>query len=294
MIGQIRAILEEKGYLTSGCPGFYSFDLIARKENGLLFVKALPNIDNLQPEQAEDLSALAKDLGAQVLIIGERTKGSSMQKRVVYERHGIPAITIETFSELQENPPCIRAGRGGYYVEIDGGQIREKREALGYSIGYLARRVGVCRRTIVDCESGRATTIEKAIMIEKELDAPVAKHIDLFSLREEQEAERELPSFDGKVVQKLSALGFQVAYAKRAPFNIIADEKSGTVISALHKEKAERISGLLTQISELVGASPVFILKSHAKKEIRGIPVVSEKELKKTHTPEELMEKIVL
>lgn len=292
MIERVRDELERKGYLVSECQGLYSFDLIAKKGGSLLFVKAISNIDNLQEEQGEDLASLMKDLGAHALVVGERTKGGDMQGGVVYERHGIPAITLETFERLEKKPPLVRAQRGGYYVEIDGCQIREKRESLGYSIGYFARKVGVCRRTIVDCESGKATTIENAIMMEKGLDSPVAKQIDLFSPREEPETGRDLPKFDGNVVSKLSAMGFQVAYAKKSPFNIIADEESGKIISALHKENAERASALLSRISELVGASPAFILKSHSKKEIKGIPVVSEKELKKTHTPEELIEKI--
>ncbi len=292
MLERVRDTLEGKGYLVSGCPGFYSFDLIAKKGGSLLFVKAISNIDSLQEAQGEDLKSLMKDLGAHALIVGEKTKGGDMQAGVVYERHGIPAITAETFERLEKKPPLVRAQRGGFYVEIDGCQIREKRESLGYSIGHFARKVGVCRRTIVDCESGKTTTVENAIMMEKELDSPVAKQIDLFSMKEGAEPERDMPKFDGSVVSKLSAMGFQVAYAKKSPFNIIADEESGKIISALHKENAERTSNLLSRISELVGASPAFILKSNRGKEIMGIPVVSEKELKKTHTPEELIEKI--
>jgi len=293
MIERVRDALERKGYLVSECPGFYSFDLIAKKESTLLFVKATSNIDSLPEAQGEDLKSLMKDLGAHALVVGERTKSGDMQDGVVYERHGIPVINMATFERLEKKPPLVRAQRGGYYVEIDGCQIRERRESLGYSLSHFARKVGVCRRTIVDCESGKTTTVENAIMIEKELDSPVAKRIDLFSFRE-AEPELDMPKFDGSVVSKLSAMGFQVAYAKKSPFNIIADEESGKIIGALHKENEERTSNLLSRLSELVQASPAFILKSHSKKEIRGIPVVSEKELKKTSTPEELIEKIVL
>jgi len=289
---KIKALLEENGYETITCTGHYSFDFIAKRRGHLVFVKLISDIENFQEADARDLGSIAKGLTASILIIGETSRSGRLKEGAVYERFGIPAMSLETLQGVFENDhPLVRARRGGFYVEVDGERIREERKKLGLSIVEFSRRIGVSKKRVRDYEGGKAAAVRRVIKIEEELGKEVSIPINVFKV-EGREQMQKMPDFDLEVVTKLNVLGFNVAYAKRAPFNVVADEAREQLVSGLHGEHLEKKAELIRKIGDLLEADPVFILKKCRDESVCGVPVIDEKFLKRIVHLEELLEKV--
>src|SRR5690606_6847223 len=114
--------------------------------------------DGFSLEQAQEIKMVANTLLASPLVVGVKSKNEYLEEDVVYERHGIPVIAMETFRNLIVDNlyPEVFAGRGGYYVQIDGQIIKELREEQDLSLKELADLAHVSRETIYKYETGRA------------------------------------------------------------------------------------------------------------------------------------------
>ena len=65
------------------------FDLVARKDEQLILVKILSNIDALTEEDALALQMVAHFFNATPLIIGNKTRRGELDSGVVYKRYGV-------------------------------------------------------------------------------------------------------------------------------------------------------------------------------------------------------------
>ncbi len=290
---QVRDLLADAGYGTVECPGPYSYDMIARKGKKLLFVKTIKSIDNLDDAQVSDLNSLSQELHANTLIIAEDSHGGLLRDGTVYEREGVPAVNLETLREMLVSGvhPLVRAARGGFYVEIDGPALKREREKLNLSLGQFGRKIGVSRRYVLEYEKGSATTVDKAIAMEETFERSVLKPVNIFE-RVHTHISRELPHFEHVVVNKLHSIGFEIGYAQKAPANVVADEKDERIVSGLGNRGLKNRAKMLKQISDFLGAEPVFITEKGGKKEISGIPVIDEKTLKKLRSPADLLDRL--
>ncbi|MFC1454696.1 transcriptional regulator [Candidatus Undinarchaeota archaeon] len=286
----VRSILEDACFNIFETSRGFSYDFIAKKDKQLLFIKVLSNLDAFTSEQATDLSSLSNELKSSVLLISENSTGGKLKEGAVYARFDIPAVNIETFRHILEGEdPLVKAGRGGFYVQIDGDRLRHIREDSGFSLERLARKTGVSRKTIQEYESSGSATVKKVIHLEQLLQDSVSKPINVFEVKTKL-IEREIPAFEKSVVQKLNVLGFDVAYAKKSPFNVVAKEEKEEVISGLTGDHLKEKATILRRVGDLLGAEPIFILKKSRTSEIDGISVIDEKLLKKIRDLDEFLE----
>src|SRR5512137_525526 len=72
------------------------FDLVARRDNSLLIIKVLTNIDAMTENVANELRTLSVLLKGCPLLIGERSGIGTLEEDAVYDRFGIQAITSKT------------------------------------------------------------------------------------------------------------------------------------------------------------------------------------------------------
>jgi len=176
-----------------------SFDMVARKRDVVLVIKAVTHIDSVIEETARDLDRVARYLKGSPLIIGERARDSELERGAVYIRYGIYAISVATLYDafVERVPPLVYASPGGLYVNINGDVLRELRERKNLSLGDLGSLLGVSRRTISKYESGMGTTLDIAQKIEEIFDAPLVVAIDLLAYKsifsEETERPEEIP-----------------------------------------------------------------------------------------------------
>lgn len=238
ILNEINHLLVSYGYKTSDIYDRSCFDLLARKDDILIILKILVNIDSLTSSQAEELSKIAGTFLASPIIIGIKSKHYLLEDDVVYERHELPVISPQTLCDVIVNDihPEIFAKRGGYYVKINGELLRQLREKNNLSLKELADLSHVSRETIYKYEQGNSQTYpETALMIEEILQSPITLSINLL------ESERLNNSLDKRIQEpiELIKLGYDVKSSNKTPFDAISEQTENSKELLKLKEKLE-------------------------------------------------------
>jgi putative transcriptional regulator len=185
LLEQVRDLLSRTGFYVSRIHRIrsISFDLVARRDDTLLIIKALQNVDSLSYSDAEEMKLLADVLDGSVIVLSEKSSTAPLEDGVIYNRMGIGVMTFETLREYLENgdAPLIFSAPGGFYVRIDGEVLKKAREERGISRGDLAEVAGVSRKAIQMYEEGMSMDIDSAISLEEYLGVPLVQPLDPFS-----------------------------------------------------------------------------------------------------------------
>ncbi len=298
LINTTRAILARAGFDVSSALNLRGicFDIVARRDNQVLIVKVLSNIDAFSKDNAEEMKTLAESLGATPLVTGERSSSGALEPGIVYSRFNISIVSNETLADLllEEAPPFIFAAPGGLYVKLDSELLKAAREARGISLGALAETAGVSRRTIQMYESGMGAMIDAALRMEEFLELPIIEPIDPFTFRSEERMKeiREPPNIDGTfALKQLSTLGFSVRPVVRSPFEAVSKNDSAVMLTSLgsDEDKAMERAIVASEISRIVDKFSILIVeRKHERDNINSTAVVSNEELKKIDEPNEL------
>lgn len=98
MTKRMREMLARCGFFVSEDYGLrgVSFDVICRRDNVLIVLKVLLNIDGFSKTNAEEMKTLAKLLKGAPVVIGERCGAGPLSEGIIYLRHDIPIVTFET------------------------------------------------------------------------------------------------------------------------------------------------------------------------------------------------------
>lgn len=321
VLQEINQLLANNGFETSHIYERSCFDMVARRKLLLLLLKVLVNIDGINGIQAQEIRKISHTFMASPLIVGLKSKSEYLEEDVVYERHGIPVIGLETLKNmiLEGEYPEILADRGGYYVQINGEVLKEVREDNNLSLKDLADLAHVSRETIYKYEHGIVRACpETAMMLEDILNLKITLSIDLFktpdSLKEldlsklsEKNSEYSKKYINEAQRQKLIELGFGVIPTQKTPFDALAklemDKKvsagnakntENPLIANLEKNRNQRtlkkMAITLKDLSLITGSNSVFILDNEKIKEsLDGIPVVHGWEMGEMETPAEFL-----
>lgn len=282
------------------------FDIFARREVLLLLIKILSNIDGINWCQAAEMLKISRMLSASPILIGDRTRNSSMDEGVVYERYGVCAVTPETFESavVEGVLPLIASARGGHWVKIDSHALRRIRKERRMSLGDVAEGMGVSRRTVYKYEQEDAGAMfEAALRLEELLDESVAKPFDIFSAPNADPGKEKVKN---AIFKKLEEIGFAVYPVKSAPFSAVAIAMARAQASRTSYAKSEEVmlteiarqgrqivakAGILRSISETAKTKAFFIsFRKDFKKNLEGVPVVGKEELNEIEKPEELVD----
>ncbi len=292
LIATTRDLLARAGYVVSSPLNLRSicFDIVARKDDNLLIIKVLSNIDAFSKENAEEMKILSDALSASALLIGERSSSGALEEGIVYSRFDVPIISNETLMSyiLEEEAPAIYAAPGGLYVKLDGELLREIRERSGISLGVLAETAGVSRRTIQMYESGMGAMIDAALRIEEFFDMPIIMPLNPFGYRTGSSVGKHELSGDvrtgSEVMNKLMEIGFSITPLAKSPFDALSRVDDVLILTGAgsNDEKLMQRALIASEISDLVGRLSVVIVDSEpARENINKTAVVSNKELKK-------------
>ncbi|MDR1405423.1 MAG: transcriptional regulator [Candidatus Methanoplasma sp.] len=292
LINTTRAILAKAGFGISSSLNMRSicFDIIGRRDDALLIVKVLSNVDAFSRDNAEDMKTLADVLEATPLLIGETSSSGPLETGIVYSRFKIPIISNETLAEhlLEEVPPFIFAAPGGLYVKIDSSLLREVRESKGISLGTLAETAGVSRRTIQMYESGMGAMIDAAMRLEEFLQAPIIESIDPFGYKSER-TPKEYEVTDGKrtesdALNRLLDIGFAITPVIKSPFEAITRSRQTVILTGLgtDEEKLIQKAMIASEISKIAGNHSLIIVERRRSAEnIDSTAVITSEELEK-------------
>ncbi|NLF33355.1 MAG: transcriptional regulator [Thermoplasmatales archaeon] len=304
MINTTRAILAKAGFDVSSVLSLRSicFDVVGRKDNTLLIIKILSNVDAFSRENAEELKVLAEVLEASPMLIGERSSSGPLEGGIVYSRFEIPIISNETLADhlLEEVPPFIFAAPGGLYVKLDGNLLREIRETRGISLGVLAETAGVSRRTIQMYEAGMGAMIDAAMRLEEFLDVPIVEPVNPF-VRKNSEGVNEYEIRGDSLTQSvplkcLLNLGFSVTPVTRSPFEALTRNPKVVMLTGLGNDEGKMTQRAIiaSEISKIAHRQSVVIVeKKRDHDSIKSTAVISNDELIKMDDEKDLIDLVM-
>ncbi|MGB8217068.1 MAG: transcriptional regulator [Candidatus Methanoperedens sp.] len=296
LINEAVSILGKAGFIISErCDTRpRSFDIAARRNNLLLLIKIISNIDGLNEETTKEMQFLSRHLHGYPIVIGEKTRDHSLEGGVVYFRYGIPAINISTMQDyfVEEMPPLIYAEHGGLYVNLDGFILKQERIKKNISLGALASLLGVSRRTISKYEDGEmAASVDVAIKLEEVLDRGFTVSVDIFEKlhsSENQKQETAVKQYSN-VFSILENMGFDVMPISQAPFDAVSQtsnrkDENSTILTGVgdYTRTIVKKAHLMSSISEVAGTQSLLIVHGVSKtKNIEKTVLIDDKELKK-------------
>src|SRR5207253_5497014 len=256
------------------------FDLVARRDDTLLIVKVLQNVDALNKETAHELLEVARILEASPLVVGERSGTGSLEDGVIYTRFGVSILSRRTLGEFLEEgvPPFLYSAPGGLYVRLDADALRRLREERQVSLGTLADIAGVTRRTIQMYLEGMAATLDVAMRLEDVLSESLALPVDPFAFVDDVASDRDpaprLEGFERELFQRLQRLGYDVLPTIRSPFDALSMHETTTLLTGVGGvgSALDRKADIVSNISHVVEKDSVMFVVRRARMNIRGVP----------------------
>lgn len=294
LISRAIAILSRAGFIISERCDIRprSFDIAARRDDLLLLIKVISNIDGLNEETTGEMQFLSKHLHGYPIVIGEKTRDHSLETGVVYFRYGVPAFDISTMQDcfIEDIPPLIYAEHGGLYVNLKGNILKEERIRKNISLGALASLLGVSRRTISKYEEGgMAASVDVALKLEEVLDKGFSVAVDLFEkLHSNDIQKQENVAKESKIFSSLKNMGFEVLPISQAPFDAVSQSSNRnaetTILTGVgeYTKTTVKKAHLMSSISEVALTQSLLIVHGTSKmKNIERTVLIEDKELKK-------------
>lgn len=273
-------ILQRRGFSVSSFAHTNScFDLVARKGLLVLIIKVYSNIDSMRHEQGTELKRMASALGAVPFVVGNKTKAFSLSRGKIYERYGISAMNLQSFSELlDEKLPSVKYFKGRDIVDLDSEKMREIRKKKGMSIEDLAGKIDSTPESIHRYEKGYSTSLGTAHKLERALKTHLVKEINLFDWKAGDDVFED--RIDDETLEKIRALGLKLAVFEHAPFRAFSLPEEKLLIHKGEGRAELRRKALSLKRSEPVFDSDSMIVSKETKyRTIEGVPVIGEEEL---------------
>jgi len=280
-----------------------SFDIIARRDDILVFIKVLINIDNLTLEDSQSLVKLSKSLNASALVIGEYGTYNKLQDGIMYMRFGIPIITLGTLKDfvLEGVPPFLFSSPGGIFALVDGDKLKMVIKEKNLSLGQVARALGVSRKAIQLYEHDKGARTEIIDKLEALLGVPLTKTLDPFEYgRKDMDAvsiisiplnnqNDEIPI----IFNFMRSNGIEVIEINKCPFEGIVQIDNDFITSVGTSREIKSKAMVISTISHIVEKDPIAINldnKTIFSKKIGGIPVIPKKKLMNVKEGKEIEE----
>jgi len=299
-----EAALKEAGFTVPQrcCSRPSCFDIAAKKNENLIFIKVQPDIDNFSSDDSFELKAVSRCVSAATLLVAEKTREKPLEDDTLYSRYNIASVTPKTFENIiiKKVSPLIRAGPGGYYVEMDGQAIKRRRQELGLSVGDIAKMIGTSRRTLYGYERGMAkASVTAAYNLIWALAVPVAKPVNVFEESTDQrrcffmKAKHVIAQhrFLQKILRKLSHC--HILAVKKAPFDFVISvpEEKMRIIGGLANSKETQLDKRVDEIlsvSRVVNAHPLLVTEGQEPAN-KDILCISSERLSKIEDPADLI-----
>ncbi|TLZ70764.1 MAG: transcriptional regulator [Methanobacteriota archaeon] len=303
LLDEVRLILAKTGFYLSDKANTrgLAFDVVARRDEVLLLVKVLLNVDAFSKQGAEELRMIATTLKGAPLLVGERSSAGPLEDGVIYARSGVPILSGQTFKDFFEEgvPPFIFSAPGGLYVKLDGEALRRAREEKQVSLGALAEVAGVSRRAIQMYLDGMSATIDIALRLEEYLGEPLVVPMDPF-LYTSRVADlltgfEEFERFERDVFRRLSRLGYDVLPTVKCPFEAFTKDREVVLLTGVTSagERAHEKASIVSNLARVIERDSVlFVERRVSRTTLEGTAVIGKDELKKIKDRAKILELI--
>jgi putative transcriptional regulator len=300
LVSNVTAMLEDAGFLVSERCAVRpkSFDVAARRDETVLLVKILGNIDAFDSRTGIEMRRLGTHLDATPLVIGLRTRDEELKPGVMYLRHGVPVLSPDTALDLfvEDVPPMIYAAPGGLYVNIDGEVLADERADREWSLGRLASELGVSRRTVSKYEDGMNASVEVAARMEDLLDAPLANPVDVLDGAEDLTDDAADAETDDALVAVLTRVGFDVHPTTRAPFKTVSeddgDDENVLTGHSAFTETAEKRARIMSSLGTVTRTRSVYVVDEARRDAVEDTALIEREEITAMDDPDALRELI--
>ncbi|PSP75673.1 transcriptional regulator [Halobacteriales archaeon QS_1_68_20] len=306
LVGNVTAMFRDAGFAVSDRCAIRpkSFDVVARRDEDVLLLKILGNVDAFDSTTGEEMRRLGHYLNATPLVIGLTTRDEELERGVVYFRHGVPVLSPDTALDLfvENVPPLIYAAPGGLYVNIDGDVLADEREERGWSLGRLADELGVSRRTVSKYEDGMNASIEVAAELEElfsdELTSPVDALDGAEDVRDAEPTpeDPEADPGDERVIAIMRRAGFDVHPTLRAPFKAVSEDEQGAdnllTGHSEFTETAQKRARIMGSIGRVTRTRSVYFVDRANRQEVEGTAIVEREDVEDIDEPEQFRELI--
>ncbi len=291
LITNVRNTLNKSGFYLSEETDtrHISFDVVARRDEKLLFVKVLTNVDSFNTNNATELKTLSHLLDGVPLLVGLKSTAKPVEHGVLYLRHSVGIMSPQTLYDylIEGVPPMVYSAPGGFYVRIDGVKLGNIRNARGVSLGELAQAAGVSRKAIQLYENGMAPTLESAMAMEDLLETNLIMPLDPFTYDEEAvEVRTQLDLLDGvekEVLQRLTQGGYEVVPTHKCPFNALTLDTNDAMLTAVggYDMRTKYRLQSIANISKVTERKAFYVLtEGPERKSVEGVPTINAKDLK--------------
>ncbi|MFW9863647.1 MAG: transcriptional regulator [Candidatus Thorarchaeota archaeon] len=303
LMQEVTSHLVEAGFdISSHCDVRPScFDVVARKDNKIILIKTLANIDALKKDDAIVLQLVAQFFDAIPLIVGKTTRRGTLDDGVVYKRYGVPTIAPHSFERMivEEQQPRQFIQRGGRFVSIDGEKLKEVRLSLNMTQEELADCIQVSARAVLAYEKNEmAVSVEAADKLERELKTDLIIPVDLLSSvaipDEQPQTAASIENLDlaQRVKDFFEKLEMSVLWTDRAPFHVIAKEEGPPLMTGVGSIKSKALKkrvDILKSVSEVTESDAVLIVEEgKTEQAVSDLPVIRQLELEDIDEPHKL------
>ncbi len=289
LINKVINALQDNGYDTFVTHG--SFDIVARQEK-LMLIKTLMNIDGLEESHANDLKAVSYFLSAHPFIVSIKNNREHLSDETVYSRFDVPVMTPKLFRTMIEDDELAvsQSSKGRHTHEINTFDLKERRKELGLTLDGLAKKIGISKKAMYEIEKKRVNPQkETARSLERILDT------DLLMPYEMRYGNaiyiRPSGAFQKFVSREFVRIGIDNSSVRSAPFELIGRHDYPLIASLSDTPyKVKRGIAEMKSLSEFISSKTVVISKRYVRTSLEGIAVVSENELNGIGSSGELAE----
>ena len=257
---------------------------IAAKNESLMLIKSLINIDSFSEEHALSLRSISYFLSANPFVVSIKNNRQFLSDQVIYSRFQLPVITPQTFENFLEEEKMVflESSKGKHTSEVDVEKIRSKRKEKGFSLRELAQLVGISKKAMYEIEKSKTkpsadtiNKIENILNIKIQISRKIEANVNATYIKPRSEVQK-------KVSKEFSRIGIDNSSVFSAPFEIIGRENFSVVTSSLPKELP-----IMKKFANIVSSKAFLFAKESKEENVNGIPIVSESELSEIGTAKE-------
>jgi len=258
-----------------------SIDIAGLRGEVKVLIKVTLDTKYLRNVEYEDLKKAALAYEASPIIISEKVEGEEIESDVVVKKKDLNVVPPSLFQGYLsgEVEPLVYKVRGTYLVKINSEKFREKRvKELKYSLGELAKAVGVSRKTIYEYERGKLdATLDVAIRLAELMSEDIFQPIDLLNERvDPSRVESDTPqnSYEKKLIEICRERIAECKLYKlvKTPIDYIvrASERAISIIRALETRDSDVKINEGVRMSELMQVTYI-VDEGYDPEELRAI-----------------------
>jgi putative transcriptional regulator len=269
--------------VTDGC-----FNIAAKNEN-LMLIKSLINIDSFSEDHALSLRSISYFLSANPLVVSIKNNRQFLNDQTIYSRFQLPVITPQTFDNFLEEEKMVffESSKGKHTSEVDVEKIRNKRKEKGFSLRELAQFVGISKKAMYEIEKNKTKPSSETIFKIEDILKTKIQIPKKFTSKVQATYIKAKTEVQKKVSKEFSRIGIENSSVYSAPFEVIGKENFSVVTSSLKKELP-----IMKKFANIVSSKAFLVAKKSEEESVNGIPIVLESELAEIENPKDLKSRL--